>query len=87
VIKRDLVLGPLLVTLSESGRQRHSGPQVGGRSRARPGDTFYSPQKEEEQEAVLVAAAAAAAEGLFRANTVNEDAEEGENVQRSERSE
>ena len=44
--------------------------------------------KEEEQEAVLVAAAAAAAaEGLFRANTVNEDAEEGENVQRSERSE
>ena len=87
MIKRDLVLGPLLVTLSESGRQRHSGPQVGGRSRARPGDTFYSPQKEEEQEAVLVAAAAAAAEGLFRANTVNEDAEEGENVQRSERSE
>ena len=80
-----------MVTLSESGRQRHSGPQVGGRSRARPGDTFYSPQKEEEQEAVLVAAAAAAAaaaaEGLFRANTVNEDAEEGENVQRSERSE
>ena len=80
-----------MVTLSESGRQRHRGPQVGGtldrRSRARPGDTFYSPQKEEEQEAVLVAAAAAAAEGLFRANTVNEDAEEGENVQRSERSE
>jgi len=76
-----------LVTLSESGRQRHSGPQVGGRSRARPGDTFYSPQKEEEQEAVLAAAAAAAAEGLFRANTVNEDAEEGENVQRSEHSE